>query len=118
MAFVGIPNIPTDGLADCQSQVFSAVKENVELLTGARGGTSANAAVSKGARSINPIADQNMRQVSAQGATWTGVSGLSAGETVANGADYVMLVKDVQVLADDLAYTRRALNILIKQMKG
>lgn len=119
MAFTGIPNIPTSGLVDWQSIVFSAIKENVELLTGTRGGAGLHhAAVIRGNITVLNLNAQNMRQVTALGKGWTGVSGLPAGEGAADMADFQKLVTDVQSLANDLAETRDVLNVLLTQLKG
>jgi len=37
--FTGIPVVPTSGLSGLQANLFGALKENVELLTGTRGET-------------------------------------------------------------------------------
>jgi len=119
MAFAGIPSIPTSGLADWQSLVFSAIKENVELLTGTRGGAGANhAAVIRGNITVVSLGAQNMRQVSALGKGYTGLTGLPTGAGVADAVDFQKLVSDVQVLANDLAETRDVLNVLLTQLKG
>jgi hypothetical protein len=119
MAFAGIPSIPTSGLADWQSLVFSAIKENVELLTGTRGGAGGNhAAIIRGNITVLNLNTQNMRQVTAQGKGWTGLSGLPTGEGAADMVDFQKLVADVQSLANDLVETRDVLNVLLTQLKG
>ena len=117
--FTGIPNIPTEGLTDWQSQVFNAIKENVELLCGNRGETDLySAAIIKGDIRVSSVSNQDMQQVTAVGRTWTSISGLPAGESLADGPDFVNLAKDVQTLANDVAVNRLALNTLIGQLKG
>jgi hypothetical protein len=116
--FTGIPNIPTEGLTDWQSQVFNAIKENVEILTGTRGADLTSKAIIKGSIRVSSVSNQDMQQVSAVGKTWSGISGLPAGESVADGTDFVSLAKDVQTLANDVAVNRLALNTLIGQLKG
>ena len=98
--FVGIPSIPTDNMADWESQVFHAIKENVELLCGTRGeADEASKAVTKGNISVSSMEQQDMRVVS-------GIAAL---------AD---LVEAVQTLANDLAEQRDTLNTLIEQLKA
>jgi len=117
--FTGIPNIPTDGLADWQAQVFSAIKENVELLIGARGEADlASAAIIRGTIRVTSMSTQDMRATKTEGKTWSGISGLPAGETVADGADFTILRDELQVLANDVAVTRATLNELLGQLKG
>tara|TARA_R100001594_G_scaffold54753_3_gene88340 strand:+ start:605 stop:964 length:360 start_codon:yes stop_codon:yes gene_type:complete len=112
--FTGIPAVPHEGLTDLQTQIFSSVKENVELLTGTRGEADlASRAVVRGEISVNTMPDQNLRQVTAKG---VGVS-ISSND-VPTFADYNKLRQDVQTLADDLAYTRSVINLLVRQIRG
>ena len=98
--FAGIPAIPTTDMADWESQVFHAIKENVELLCGTRGeADEASKAVTKGNISVSSMEQQDMRVVS-------GIAAL---------AD---LVEAVQTLANDLAEQRDTLNTLIEQLKA
>ena len=117
--FAGIPNIPTDGLADWQAQIFSAIKENVELLIGIRGEADlASAAIIRGNITVSSLSTQDMRQNSSVGRTWSGISGLPAGESVADGEDFIALRADLQTLANDVAVTRETINVLLGQLKG
>lgn len=111
--FTSIPAIPQGGMTDWQTILISAVKENVELLTGIRGELDGNSrAVTKGDVTLLELPLQDMKQVSAKGAGFT-----ISGQEVAGLDDYGKLINDVQTLANDLAYTRRALNLLIRQLK-
>jgi len=117
--FTGIPAIPTDGLADWQAQIFSAIKENVELLIGVRGEAGlASAAIIKGNISVSSMSTQDMRQTKVVGKTWSGISGLPAGESVADGEDFITMRSDLQSLANDVAVTRETINVLLGQLKG
>ena len=117
--FAGIPNIPTDGLADWQAQIFSAIKVNVELLIGIRGEADlASAAIIRGNITVSSLSTQDMRQNSSVGRTWSGISGLPAGESVADGEDFIALRADLQTLANDVAVTRETINVLLGQLKG
>ena len=116
--FVGIPAIPLQDMADWEAQVFHGIKENVELLCGTRGeGDEASKAVTKGNISVSSMEDQNMRVVSAQAKTWSGLTGLPGGESVADGPEFTALIENVQTLANDLAEQRETLNIIIEQLK-
>ena len=98
--FTGIPAIPTTDMADWESQVFHAIKENVELLCGSRGeGDGASKAVLKGNISVSSMGQQNMKVV----------SGI---------VDLQDMVDTVQTLANDLAEQRNTLNTLIEQLKN
>lgn len=111
--FTAIPNIPQSGLTDWQANTLNAMKENLELLIGARGdGNSARAVIGGQVTVANPPA-QTMRQVTAQGAGFT-ISGV----TVPSLEDYGKLVTDVQQLANDVANLRATVNVLINQLKG
>ena len=98
--FTGIPAIPTTDMVDWESQVFHAIKENVELLCGSRGeGDEASKAVLKGNISVSSMGQQNMKVV----------SGI---------VDLQDMVDTVQTLANDLAEQRNTLNTLIEQLKN
>jgi len=112
--FTAIPAVPQGGISDWQSILISSVKENVELLTGLRGEADlASKAVTRGQITLLEQPQQNMKQVSAKGTGFT-----VSGQEVAGLADYGLLLTDVQTLANDLAFTRTVLNVLIKQLKG
>ena len=98
--FVGIPAIPTTDMADWESQVFHAIKENVELLCGTRGeADEASKAVTKDKISVSSMEDQDMKVVSG----------------IVNLQD---MADTVQTLANDLAEQRATLNTLIEQLKA
>lgn len=112
--FTAIPDIPTSGLTNWQAQTLSAMKENVELLIGNRGEKSgASRAVIKAQIGVNPAGQQNMQRVTATGAGFT-ISGVN----VPSLDDYVILINNVQELANDVARLRETLNTLILQLKG
>jgi hypothetical protein len=112
--FAAIPAIPQAGLTNWQGSVLSALKENVELLTGARrGGGTSGQAVYRGQVSVSSPASQKMTRTSAQGTGYT-ISDV----TVPSLDDYTKLLSDVQTLADDVAALRATVNTLITQLKG
>jgi hypothetical protein len=112
--FTAIPAVPQGGLTDWQTILISAVKENVELLTGTRGEADLiSKAVTQGQVTLQTMPKQDMQQITAKGAGFT-----ISGQEVVSLEDYGKLLTDVQTLANDLAYTRAVLNVLIQQIKG
>ncbi len=112
--FTPIPAIPTSSMSDWQYNTLSAMKENIELLTGARGekdGTSR--ALTTGAIKVQPAPAQTLPSITAQG---NAVS--ISGATVPDISDYAELLKNVQMLANDVAAVRNTLNTLISQLRG
>jgi flagellar hook assembly protein FlgD len=109
--FVSIPAVPQSGLSQIELATLSAIKENVELLTGARGG-GRRQAITKEQTDINLAPTQEMRQVSAIGRAVS-----INGTTVPTAEDYVKLVQDVQELANDVANLRDTLNTLLSRLK-
>jgi hypothetical protein len=66
--FPAIPNIPQGGLTDWQFSTLNAMKENIELLTGARGTNDrAASAVTKASITTAPPPAQSMQRVTAEG---------------------------------------------------
>jgi hypothetical protein len=112
--FTPVPSPPQAGIDPWQSQILSAIKENVDLLTGLRGEKDgASQAVLKSSITIRALAPQQMQRVSAQ------VSGVTAnGVAVPTLSDYAALVRDVQTLANDVANLRSAVETLISQLRG
>ena len=112
--FTAIPNIPQQGLTDWQFGTLNAMKENIELLTGARGNSAASAtAVTRGSVTIAAAPTQTMQRVTAEGVGFT-ISGV----TVSSLDDYGKLITNVQQLANDVAALRATVNALLNQLKG
>lgn len=109
--FVSIPAVPQTGLSQIELATLVALKENVELLTGARGGARKRA-ITKEEATIDLAPGQEMRQVSALGRALS-----INGATVPTAEDYVKLVQDVQELANDVANLRNSLNTLITRLR-
>lgn len=110
--FSAIPNIPQQGLSDWQFNTLNAMKENLDLLTGARGSLTGTA-ITKGNVTVVDAPTQTMQRVTAEGAGYT-ISNV----TVPSLDDYGKLVNNVQQLANDVAAIRTTLNTLINQLKG
>jgi hypothetical protein len=112
--FAAIPAIPQQGLTDWQFNTLNTMKENLELLTGARGGdTTSAAALTRGSVTVAPAPTQTMQRITAAGVGFT-ISGV----TVPSLDDYVKLASNVQQLANDVAALRNTVNALINQLKG
>lgn len=111
--FTAIPAIPQSGLNDWLFNTLTAMKENIELLIGARGIDNSARAVVKGQVTVDNPPVQTMISVTAQGTGFT-INGV----TVPSLDDYGNLISDVQQLADDVANLRRTVNTLINQLKG
>lgn len=110
--FAAVPNIPLSELSNWQYSTLNSLKENVELLTGARAGGQLRA-LTKAQVTVAAPPAQTMTNVSAQG-TGYNVSGVS----VPSLEDYVQLVSDVQSLANDVTTLRSTVNSLIAQLKA
>ena len=112
--FVGTPEIPDGALLDWQAVLFSAIKENVELLTGTRGESDlASRAIVRGDFTVQQLGQQTMTTVSAKGEGFT-----ISSQDVAGLDDYGLLINDVQELANDLFRTREAFDLLVRQLRG
>lgn len=113
--FTAIPPIPQTGLSDWQYQVLNTMKDNIELLIGAKTGANSDLAraVTKMQITVQPIKQPNFQQLTAQGAGFT-----ISGAAVVSLDDYNRLLEDFIRLAKDVADIRAALNVLINQLKG
>jgi hypothetical protein len=110
--FAAVPNIPLSELNNWQYSTLNALKENVELLTGARSSGQLRA-VTKAQLTVAAPSAQTMTNVTAQGVGYT-ISGASVPAL----EDYVKLVANVQSLANDVAALRSTVNLLIAQLKA
>lgn len=112
--FSSIPAVPQQGLNDLQFAVLNAIKENLELLIGARGGDDmSRRAITQAQIGVQPPPTQQMQRVTAQGVGFT-ISGVN----VPSIDDYAKLLSDVQTLANDVANIRETLSVLIQQLRG
>ena len=115
--FVATPEIPAavGGLLDWQAVLFSAIKENVELVTGTRGeGDLASRAIVRGDFTVKQVGTQVMHTIAT-----ISPQGFTVGsDEVASLASHRALREDVQSLADDLVITRRMFDLLIRNLTG
>jgi len=116
--FVAVPQVPTTGVPEIQANLFSALKENVELLTATRGEADIiSRALFRGDVKVKQVGSQVMgsvQNISPEGYTGTHVDA----NQIASLAAFRALKVDVQALADDLFFTRRALDLLIANFGG
>jgi hypothetical protein len=112
--YTAIPAVPLVGVEEWQSQLLNAIRENVELLTGARGETDrASAALNRASLNVSVPPAQTMTRISASG------SGVTiSGANVPILEDYTQLLADVQRLANDVANLRATVEILVIQLRG
>lgn len=111
--FTAIPAVPQTGLTDWQFSTLNAMKENLELLIGARNEKDgASRAITKSTVTVAQAPTQTMQRVTAEGVGFT-ISGVN----VVALADYEKLLINVQQLANDVAALRNTVNTLIQQLK-
>ena len=112
--YTAVPAVPLVGVDEWQSQLLNAIKENVELLIGARGETDrASAALNRASLNVSVPPAQTMTRISASG------SGVTiSGTNVPVLEDYTQLLNDVQRLANDVANLRATVEILVTQLRG
>jgi hypothetical protein len=111
--FVATPGIP-DQLTDWQNSLFHSLKENVELLTGTRGEAGAvSTSIIRGDITVSQVGQQDLSEISARS---NGVT--ISGSDVALLDNFRDLLNDVQLLANDVYATRRALDLLIRNLTG
>jgi hypothetical protein len=112
--FTAIPNLPQTGVPGGQAFVLTALKENVDLLIGAKGSKYTDSkAVIKGSLSVVPAPAPELVRVTAEGAGFAVSNAL-----VPDFDDYVKLINNVQTLTNDVAALRKTLNTLIQQLKS
>ena len=110
---VATPEVPNT-LLDWQAILFSAIKENVELLTGTRGESDlASMAVVRGDFTVQQVGAQVMGSIN----TSHNLTPTSLAEAAPLDS-FTDLRGDVQLLANDLYYTRQALDLLIRNLTG
>lgn len=112
--FTGLPSLPQVGVEEWQYRFLGAVKQNIELLIGTRGEQDLSSrALLKSSVTITKAPDPSIRTVSAVGSGFT-----ISGAQVPSLADYQSLVRDVQLLTDDVTQLRAAVNTLISQLRS
>ena len=112
--FTGIPNPSPQGKTPLDVQFLGALKENVEVLTGQRGGkaTGSAALLRENVLSTIPPEQKSVRL------TATGAGLNISGAQVPSYADYVKVLADNQTLAADLANLRTYVTQLVTALRG
>lgn len=111
--FIGIPNIPTEGINPAQLTTLNAMKQNLELLMGQRGeANNESKAIFKGQIKLRTLREQDLKKVTASGGGFAIQNIL-----VASAVDHAKLTSDVQIMANDIAYLRAQLQELINQLR-
>lgn len=112
--FTGIPDIPQVGIDEWQYRILEAIKQNVELLTGTRGeADGASAAITRSAITTRAPTSASFQVLSAKGTGYT-----IANVQVPSLEDYILLLRDFQSLAQDVANLRATVASLITQIRG
>lgn len=119
-SYAPVPDVPLEGLNLAESNLFKALKENVEILSGARLATCK--AVTTETVTIQPTDNQTLKRVTAGGNGWytsyAGGAGLPNPVYIISYTDYANLVNDVQNIANDVARLQNVVNSLIGQLQG
>jgi len=112
MPFAAMPAIPSDGVTDGEVLLYSAVKQNIEQLTG-QAGDAFSVALLRGSISVQPIQSLQSKPVTISGAAYTidNVQVAPASEVVALGTTVQQCVNDINTLANTI-------NALIVQLRG
>ena len=123
--FAAIPTIDAEGLPDNQVLALNAMKENVELLAGIRGGRADSMrAILKGEIKLQGIDATIAPNIGSKQMTVQGQSYEIRGAQVPSMTDFVRLINDVVEIKQDIlaiviemAATRQALSALIEQLR-
>lgn len=112
--FTGIPSLPPAGLDPAQARLLSAIKENVELLTGTRGEQDrASRALTRGQVNIRNLPEAQFRNLTARG------DGIAlSGAEMPTLQDYTRALQDIQRLSQDVDTLREYVQTLITQLRG
>ena len=121
-SFAPIPDVPLEGLNLAESALFKALKENVEILAGAR--VTGVRAVTNDSVTVVPQDVQQLKRLTAgafgyvvnypNGATLAAQTGVVG---IVSATDYVNLLQDVQNIANDVARIQNVVNSLIGQLQ-
>lgn len=112
MSFTSIPPMPQGGsFNDMEVRFLTAIKQNVELLTGQRDSASGSAAVLKSATDIDKLPAMTLQDISANG---SGV--VISGSAVPLLTDYDKLLLNFISLANDVSTLYAKVNALIEKL--
>jgi hypothetical protein len=121
-SFPPIPDVPLEGLNLAESSLFKSLKEAVEILTGAR--TSGIRAITSDTVTVQPKDNQQLKRVTAGGngyatqyANGAVLAAVGTPIVIISYTDYLLLVQDVQNVANDVARLQDVVNSLIGQLQ-
>jgi hypothetical protein len=119
-SFAPVPDVPLEGLDLATSSLFKALKEDVEILTGAR--MNGVRAVMSDNITVQAQDNQQMKRVSAGGngyaTSYPNAASVVYPLVIINYQDYIQLVTDVQNIANDVARLQSVVNSLIGQLRS
>lgn len=119
-SFAPIPDVPLEGLNLAESTLFKALKEDVEILTGAR--IAGTRAVTNDTVTITPQDNQVLKRVTAGGngyaTSYPNAASVVYPLVIISYTDYQNLVADVQNVANDVARLQNVVNSLIAQLRS
>ena len=110
--FAALRDIPTTGLNEWESSLLNGMKENIEILTGARVSGAKAVMTDVLASKIKAVDNLTSKQITATGA---GVN--ISGSNVPLLSDYNLLRQDVQTLINDVSRVQNLLNNLIQALE-
>ncbi|WP_299077069.1 hypothetical protein [uncultured Paraglaciecola sp.] len=111
MTFAAMPGLPQEGLTDAEYRLLSAIKQNIEELTG-QGRTTTHIAVLKGSIATEGISTSGTVTGVNIGQTAVTVSG----QTIPTYDDFISLANTTQSLINEVASLRNTVNALISEL--
>lgn len=112
MTFAAMPGVPTQGLTDAEFRILTAIKQNIDLLTGQSANPAFRAVVS------GQITVSTLGPLSATNVSLSGQAASVGGQVVPIASDFTALATTTQQLVNDMQLMRATLNSLIAQLGG
>jgi len=114
MTFAAVPPVPRESdLTDWEVRFLSALKQNIELLTGQRDSADLSVAVLRGSIQANLVGPMILQQRTANGTYTT-----PAGVDVPTLGDYTKLLDDFDHLTADVTQLKATMDALLLQLKN
>lgn len=116
--FTGIPSVPEGVAGEWQAKLLGTLKENIELLTGQRGERDlASKAVTKGDVTLRSVPSSVFSGVTARGDGFEITPPNEPTIEVASLEDFVTLINDTRLLAEEVRLLRLTVDALIAQIR-
>ena len=119
-SFAPVPDVPLEGLNLAETGLFKALKEDVEILTGAR--VAGVRAITSDLITIQPTDNQQLKRVTAGGngyaTSYPNAASVVYPLVIVSATDYANLVQDVQNVANDVARLQNVVNSLIGLLRS